>query len=42
MRGDDPAQVVRWKGGSDLSRFKGKQLVIRLEVSRAQLFALEI
>ena len=42
MRGDDLTQVVRWKGGSDPSRFKGKQLVVRLEVSRVQLFALEI
>ena len=42
MCGDDLRQVVRWKGGSDLSRFKGRQLVIRLEVSRAQLFGLEI
>ena len=40
--GDELDGVVRWKGGSDLTKLKGRRLIVRFQLARAQLFSFTI
>ena len=42
LRGDSLAQEVVWNGGSGLSAFAWKSLLVRVKMARAKLFALAI
>lgn len=42
MVSDDLSQVVTWKGSGDLSGLKGKDVAIRLHLSRARLYSVSI
>ena len=39
LTGDDLEGLVSWQGNSDLSRFRGKEIHLRLRMARAKLFA---
>ena len=42
LGGDELDGIVRWKGGRDLTRLRGRKLVIRFQLERAQLFSFTI
>ena len=39
LAGDELARVATWRGSSDLSALRGRQVAIRLHMGRAKVFA---
>ena len=39
LAGDELAGVATWRGSSDLSALRGRQVAIRLHMGRAKVFA---
>ena len=42
LAGDELAGVATWRGRSDLSALRGKQVAVRLHLARAKVFAVGI